>query len=145
VCIRERGGWGRGVCRHRSDISVVIHTNIRQSHGVRHTVPVWVASTDAPVCMRERGGWDGECTVSEATSLLSYTLRYVSLAELGTLSVWVASTDAPIIRNCKDSHLSWKKNLPSVFEHLGLHLVPHIHMLTPGLPVFCSAAPTWFP
>ncbi len=81
-------------------------------------MPVWVASTDAPVCMRERGGWDGECTGSEATSLLSYTLRYVSLAELGTLPVWVASTDASIIRNCKDSHLSWKKNLPSVFEHL---------------------------
>jgi hypothetical protein len=47
--------------------------------------------------MREEGG-DGEGVVSEAVSLLSYTLRYVSLAELGTLCqfVWVASTDTPV-------------------------------------------------
>jgi hypothetical protein len=35
-------------------------------------------------CVIEEGG-DGEDTVSETPSLLSYTLRYVSLAELGTL------------------------------------------------------------
>ncbi len=35
------------------------------------------------VYIRERGGWDGEGEISEAPSLLSYTLRYVSLAELG--------------------------------------------------------------
>ncbi len=32
--------------------------------------------------MREEGG-DGEGTGSEVSSLISYTLRYVSLAELG--------------------------------------------------------------
>jgi hypothetical protein len=31
------------------------------------------------------GGGDGEGTDSETSSLLSYTLRYVSLTELGTL------------------------------------------------------------
>jgi hypothetical protein len=30
-------------------------------------------------------GWDGEGVVSEGTSLLSYTLRYVSLTEVGTV------------------------------------------------------------
>jgi hypothetical protein len=34
--------------------------------------------------VKEEGG-DGEGVVSEASSLLSYTLRYVSLAEFGTL------------------------------------------------------------
>jgi hypothetical protein len=33
-------------------------------------------------CVSEEGG-DGEGEISEAPSLLSYTLRYVSLAELG--------------------------------------------------------------
>jgi len=38
----------------------------------------------------------GEGAGSEAPSLLSYTLRYVSLTELGTLwPVWVARADAP--------------------------------------------------
>jgi hypothetical protein len=46
-------------------------------------VPVWVTRTDTPVCMRERGGWGREGESSEAPSLLSYTLRYVSFAELG--------------------------------------------------------------
>jgi hypothetical protein len=35
-------------------------------------------------CVSEEGG-DGEDADSETPSLLSYTLRYVSLAELGTL------------------------------------------------------------
>ncbi len=30
-------------------------------------------------------GWDGEGVVSEGTSLLSYTLRYVSLTEVDTV------------------------------------------------------------
>jgi len=34
-------------------------------------------------CVSEEGG-DGEGSVSEAPSLLSYILRYVSLADLGT-------------------------------------------------------------
>ena len=33
---------------------VVIHTQIRQSRGLRQTMTVWVAITDAPVYMRER-------------------------------------------------------------------------------------------
>jgi hypothetical protein len=37
------------------------------------------------ICVSEEGE-DGEGAVSETPSLLSYTLRYVSLAELGTLS-----------------------------------------------------------
>ena len=32
----------------------VKHTQIRQSHGLKETMPVWVVITDAPVCMRER-------------------------------------------------------------------------------------------
>ena len=36
------------------------------------------------ICVREEG-WDGESVVSEALSLLSYTLRYVSLADLDRL------------------------------------------------------------
>ena len=35
-------------------------------------------------CVSKEGG-DGEDTGSEVSSLLSYTLRYISLAELGTL------------------------------------------------------------
>ena len=48
-------------------------------------MPVWVAITDAPVYMRERGGGDREGAGSEALSLLSYTLRYVRLADLDRL------------------------------------------------------------
>ena len=46
-------------------------------------MPVWVVITDAPVYMRERGG--EESGGSEALSLLSYTLRYVSVTDLGRL------------------------------------------------------------
>ena len=46
---------------------------------------VWVVITDAPVYMCERGGGDGEKAGSEAPSLLSYTLRFVSLEGLGRL------------------------------------------------------------
>jgi hypothetical protein len=45
--------------------------------------------------VREEGG-DGESVGSEALSLLSYTLRYVSLTDLGRLSVWVPITDEPV-------------------------------------------------
>ena len=34
----------------------VIHTQIRQSHGLKQTIPVWVVIPDSPVYMRERGG-----------------------------------------------------------------------------------------
>ena len=40
--------------------------------------------TDAPVYMCEEGG-DGESADSEASSLISYTFRYVSLTDLDTL------------------------------------------------------------
>ena len=50
----------------------VIHTQIRQSHGLRQTMPVLVVITE-------------EGTVSKASSLLSYTLRSVSLTGLDTL------------------------------------------------------------
>ncbi len=73
-----QGGAGR--C-----YAAVMHTQIHQSRGLRQTMPVWVAITDAPVYMRERGGGDREGAGSEALSLLSYTLRYVSLADLSRL------------------------------------------------------------
>ena len=50
-----------------------------RSVGVRR---VWDCMLCA--CVSEEGG-DGEGVGSETPSLLSYTLRYVSLAELGTL------------------------------------------------------------
>jgi hypothetical protein len=44
----------------------------------------------------EEGG-DGEGVSSEEPSLLSYTLRYVRLTEVGSsVPVWVVSTDAPV-------------------------------------------------
>ena len=60
----------------------VTHTEIRQSLGRRQTMPVWVAITmHLCTCVSEEGG-DGESTGSEEISLLSYTLRYVSLTDL---------------------------------------------------------------
>ena len=50
-----------------------------RSVGVRR---VWDCMLCA--CVSEEGG-DGEGVGSETPSLLSYTLRYVSLAELGTV------------------------------------------------------------
>ena len=46
-------------------------------------------------CVNEEGG-NGEGVGSEALSLLSYTLRYVSLSDLDRLPVWVVITDAPV-------------------------------------------------
>jgi len=52
------GGSGRS---YVSTVTVV-HTYIRQSHGLRQTIPVSITITDAPVYMRERGeGGRGEC------------------------------------------------------------------------------------
>ena len=45
-------------------------------------MPVWVAITDVPVYMCDRGEGDGKSVDSESLSLLSYTLRYVRLADL---------------------------------------------------------------
>jgi hypothetical protein len=59
VYMHERGGEGREgfkECGLRRSISVVIHTEIRQSHGLGQTLSVWIAITDAPVYIRERGG-----------------------------------------------------------------------------------------
>jgi hypothetical protein len=46
-------------------------------------------------CVREEGG-DGEGVDSEVTSLISYTIRFVSLTEVVTVTVWVTSTDSPV-------------------------------------------------
>jgi hypothetical protein len=46
-------------------------------------VPVWVPTTDAPVCMCERGGCGLGGSGLRSVISQSYTLRYVSLAELG--------------------------------------------------------------
>jgi hypothetical protein len=45
-------------------------------------------------CVSEEGG-DGEGEISEASSLLSYTLRYVNLED-PHVPVWVVRTDAPV-------------------------------------------------
>ena len=52
----ERGGGGRGEYGIRNAISDVIHTWIRQSHGLGKTMSVWVVITDEPVYMCQRGG-----------------------------------------------------------------------------------------
>ena len=48
VYIRERGEGGRGECGLRSAVSAVIHTSIRETHGLRQTISVWVVITDEP-------------------------------------------------------------------------------------------------
>ena len=45
--------------------------------------------------MSEEGG-DGASVGVEDLSLISYTLRYVSLGDLDRLSVWVVITDTPM-------------------------------------------------
>ena len=52
----------------------VIHTSIRQTRGLRQTMPVWVAIIDAPVYMGERGGGGrGECGLRSAVSAVIHT------------------------------------------------------------------------
>ncbi len=53
VYMCEQGRGGRGGYGLRSDISVVIHTSIRQSHGVGQSLSGRVARTDTPVYMCE--------------------------------------------------------------------------------------------
>ena len=50
-------------------------------------------------CVNEEEG-DGESVVSETLSLLSYTLRYVSLSRglRQTMSGWVVITDTPVYK-----------------------------------------------
>jgi hypothetical protein len=58
--VSEEGGWGRGGCGLRSAISVVIHTWIRQSRGISHSVPGWVPRTDCQSRgLRKEGGLPG--------------------------------------------------------------------------------------
>ena len=45
----------------------------------------WVAITDTPVYIRERGGGSEEGEVSEVLSLIPYTLKYISLVEVDIL------------------------------------------------------------
>ena len=53
VYIRKRGGGRRGGCGLRRVISSVIHTSIRQSHGLGQNLSVGVVITDTPVYIRE--------------------------------------------------------------------------------------------
>jgi hypothetical protein len=59
----------------------------------------WVTITYSPMhlctCVNEERGV-GESVDSEELSLMSYTLRYVSLVDLDRLAVWVVITDAPV-------------------------------------------------
>jgi hypothetical protein len=48
-----------------------------------YRLPGCDARTDAPVYMCERGRGDVEAVLSETPPLLSYSLRYVSFAEVG--------------------------------------------------------------
>ncbi len=67
----DRGGEGRGGCGLGRVISDVIHTYIRQSHGVGQRLTGNVARTDAPVYMREQGGGGrGGCGLRSAISAI---------------------------------------------------------------------------
>jgi hypothetical protein len=102
VYMRERAGWGRGGSGFRRANSGVIHTQDGKgpdseapslvSYTLRYvrlvevdTVSGWVVRTDAPVCMRERGGWG-----REGSGLT------VSRGGGHSASVWVVRTDAPV-------------------------------------------------
>ncbi len=58
VYMCERGGGGRGPESVGSETLslLVIHTSIRQSHGLSQTMSGWTEKTDEPVYIRERGG-----------------------------------------------------------------------------------------
>ncbi len=101
VYMCEQGGLGRGGSGLRSAISaeslgtgrvraqkrhLCCHTHLDTSVSWRWTQcqfgfrePIHLC-----VCITEEGG-DGKGTGSEASSLLSYTLRYVSLTEVDTM------------------------------------------------------------
>ncbi len=74
--------------REEISISVVIHTWIRQSRGLGETQSVGVVITNAPVYIRERRGGRRGGYGLRKTSLLSYTLKYISLTELVSLCQW---------------------------------------------------------
>ena len=52
--------------------------------------------------IRERGEGDGESVVSETLSLLSYTLRYVRLADLGRHGESAGSEALSLLSNTRD-------------------------------------------
>jgi hypothetical protein len=66
----------RGLARHARHQRTCVHMKVRSVDVGR----VWDCMLCT--CMSEKGG-DGEGESSEAPSLLSYTLRYVSFAKLG--------------------------------------------------------------
>ncbi len=75
------GGVGRSY-------TVVIHTQIRQSHGLGQTIPVWVTKTDAPeyMCYRGKGG-RGECGLRRVISTVIHTQICQSRGLIQTMSV----------------------------------------------------------
>ena len=94
---RYRGGGGRGECGIRNDISVVINTQIHQTHGLRQTMTVWVEITDSPVYIRERGGGGrGECGIRNDISVVINTQIHQTHGLRQTMTVWVEITDSPV-------------------------------------------------
>ena len=65
-------------------VEVMYNLNLSESHRVK--LYIWTLLTQG-----SKGG-DGEGTVSETLSLVSYTLRFV------ILPVWVVITDTPVYR-----------------------------------------------
>ena len=91
--MRIGGVW----CDLKSSISGDIHTQILQSHGLRHTMSVWVTITDAHVYIRERGGGErGEYGLRNTISTVIHTWIRQSHGLRQIMPVWVAITDAPV-------------------------------------------------
>ena len=60
-------------------------------------MPGWVAITDAPEYMRERGGGGREgCGLRSTISAVIYTSIHQSRGRRHTMPGWVAITDAPV-------------------------------------------------
>jgi hypothetical protein len=58
ACVSEEGGDGKGAGSETpSLLSYILRYISLAEHGVRHTVPGWVARSDAPVYMGVRGRW----------------------------------------------------------------------------------------
>ncbi len=70
-----------GGTRHGQTLKTPKNLSVHESEdrGCEESVGLYV------VCIRDEEGGDGKGAGSETPSLLSYILRYISLAELGTL------------------------------------------------------------
>ena len=78
--------------------AIVIHTQIRQSRGLRQTMSVWVVITETPpVYNHSRGGGEwGGCGLKRPISVVMNTQIRQSRGFRQTMTVWVVITDAPV-------------------------------------------------